>query len=392
MRILYVHATVLPPPTDPRTDRFFLLSEMIEGDVLQPVWFQTPEEVEAVFGPGSYPVHTVGKFRYHWMLGSPHRDIRQRLATFVFYLRKGLELHRQRRFDCIVAYSHMTTGFIAAILKILTSGKLIIEIATSPDSAYITERPHPHMRERAMKLYSDISLHLTMFIADRAHLLYHTQLVAYRLLHNKPHSVFHEYVPVSRLDRHDHPAGCERYVLMVGAPWYPKGADVLIKAFLELANEFPDVKLKLLGFYPDQTALNALIGGSPQVEILKPRPHPEALKVIARASVIVLPSRYEGLGRALIEGMAAGIPVVGSDVGGIPMLIRDGENGFLIPVGDSNLLRERLRLLLQDPQLSRRMGDAGYTRAHSELDERTYVREFSRMVEATVRGDNAGGH
>jgi hypothetical protein len=91
-------------------DRFALLSARLEGDVLQPVWFETPAEVEAVFGPGSYPVHTVGKFRYHWHLGSPVRGIRQRLRTFRFYLRKGREIYRERPFDCIVAYSHMTTG------------------------------------------------------------------------------------------------------------------------------------------------------------------------------------------------------------------------------------------------------------------------------------------
>ena len=55
-RILYVHATFVPPPTDLKTDRFYLLSENLEGDVLQPVWFRTPEEVEAVFGQGTYPV------------------------------------------------------------------------------------------------------------------------------------------------------------------------------------------------------------------------------------------------------------------------------------------------------------------------------------------------
>ncbi len=87
MRILYVHTTIVPPPTDLRMDRFYLLSSLLEGEVLQPIWFQTPQDVEAMFGPGSYPVHTVGKFRYHWFLDSPKRGLRHRLATFRFYLR-----------------------------------------------------------------------------------------------------------------------------------------------------------------------------------------------------------------------------------------------------------------------------------------------------------------
>jgi glycosyltransferase involved in cell wall biosynthesis len=384
MRILYVHATLVPPSTDLRMDRFSLLSTLLEGDVLQPIWFQTPGEVEAIFGPGSYPVHTVGKFRYHWCLSPLSRGLRQRLATFLFYIRKGLELHRKRPIDCIVAYSHMTTGLIGGVLKLLTGTRLVIEIATSPDLVYITERARPRLRERILKLYSDICLHLSMFMADRAHLLYPAQLHSYRLLRSTPSSVFHEFVPVSVIDRDEDRETEERYVLLVGAPWYLKGVDVLIKAFLALAPEFPEVGLKILGYYPDRAELDALTEGSPQIEILKARPNVEALEIIKKAAILVQPSRCEGLGRTLLEAMSAAVPVVGSDIGGIPMLVHDGENGFLVPAGDDRALGVRLRQLLEDRELRRRMGEAGYARAHGELNEDRYVAEFARMVEAAV--------
>ena len=384
MRILYVHSTVMPPPTDLKTDRFWLLSGVMEGDVLQPIWFERPDQVEALFGPGSYPVHTVGRFRYHWFLGNGSRGIRQRLATFRFYLKKGLELHRERHFDCIVAYSHMTTALLAGALKLLTGARLIVEIATSPDKVYITERAHPGLRERAMKFYSDICLHLSMLMADRAHLLYPAALASYPALRKMPSSVFHEFVPVSVVERDDERERQERYVLLVGSPWYLKGADILVGAFLSLAADFPDLKLKILGFYPDRAELDALIRGCPQIEILQARPHPEALKVIEGASIVVLPSRCEGMGRVLIEAMAAAVPVIGSRVGGIPMLVRDGENGFLFPVGDCSQLGMRLRQLLGDSELRLRMGESGYLRAHAELDETAYVREFAQMVEAAL--------
>jgi len=390
MRILYVHTTLLPPPTDLRMDRFYLLSSLLEGDIIQPIWFQTPEEVEAVFGPGSYPVHTVGKFRYHWFLSPLARGIGHRLATFWFCLRKGLELHRERRFDCIVAYSHMTNALVAGVLKWLTGSRLIVEIATSPDLVYITERAHPGLRERGMKLYSDICLHLSMLVADRAHLLYPKQLHSYPLLRNLPGSVFHEFVPVSLIDRKKDWEDQERYILLVGAPWYLKGADVLVEAFLALATEFPDVRLKILGYYPDRVELDALTGGSPQIEILKARPNVEALEIIKRATILVQPSRCEGLGRTLLEAMSSAVPVVGSDVGGIPMLVHDGENGFLFPVGDSRALEVRLRQLLGDGELRRRMGESGYARAHGELNEDTYVAEFARMVADAVGKKGVG--
>src|ERR1700688_5065339 len=123
MRILYVEATFVPPPTNVHADRFFLLSEHLECDVLQPVWFRKAEEVEAVFGPGSYPTYTAGRFRYHWFFAGRYQGIRQRLATFWFYLRKGTQLNRERPVDCIVAYSHMATGLCAGLLKLLWGGK-----------------------------------------------------------------------------------------------------------------------------------------------------------------------------------------------------------------------------------------------------------------------------
>ncbi len=78
--------------------------------------------------------------------------------------------------------------------------------------------------------------------------------------------------------------------------------------------------------------------------------------------------------------------MIGSDVGGIPTLVRDGENGFLIPRGDHEVLSVRLRQLLLDGRLRRRMGESGYERAHGELNEDRYVREFARMVEVAVAG------
>jgi glycosyltransferase involved in cell wall biosynthesis len=82
--------------------------------------------------------------------------------------------------------------------------------------------------------------------------------------------------------------------------------------------------------------------------------------------------------------MAAGVPLIGSIIGGTPVLVRNGENGLIFPAGDAEALKVVLRKLLESPELRHRMGDAGYTRAHSELDEKTYVREFARMIEATV--------
>ena len=380
-----MHSTQVPPPLDTRTDRFFLLSETLEGDVLQPVWFRTPEEVEAEFGPGSFPVYVSGRFRYHWFLAFlPDGRNRSRLAQFWFYIRKSMELHREQAFDCVIAYSHMTTGLLAAWVKLLTGAKLIIELATNPQLAYLTQRPRPTLRDRLMKLYSDACLYLSLWAADHVHLLNAAQLAAYPLLRKVKTSVFHEFVPVSAIRAHTEDK--ERYVLMVGSPWYLKGADRLIEAFKRLAPDFPDVKLKIVGWYlkTEREQLEALAGGSKQIELVRAAPNPVTLETISRCLVLVHPSRCEGGPRTVIEGLAAGVPVIGSDVGLIPELIQQGENGFVIPGGNVRELEERVRELLADPELRCRLGAKGYELAHTQLTERVYVGRFTAMVAATV--------
>ncbi len=81
---------------------------------------------------------------------------------------------------------------------------------------------------------------------------------------------------------------------------------------------------------------------------------PEILKI---ADVLVMPSFNEGMGRAIVEAMASGLPVVGSDVGGIPDLIVNGSNGFLVPPGDVPALSSAIQHLLIDEGLRRKMGD-----------------------------------
>jgi glycosyltransferase involved in cell wall biosynthesis len=384
LRLLYIKRSEVPPPKDPNLDQFFLLSEAMEGDVLQPIWFATPERVEREFGPGSYPVYQRGRFRYHWYLAYRHRGVvRRKLGITWFFLKTSLRLSLKKRFDCVTVYGHMTSGLCGLILKALTGTKLIVEVVTSPELIFRKSHNRRTFGVRLMRLYSDICLHLSLWCSNRAHLLYPTQLAMYKHLGGVRSSIFHDFVTLSAISTH---SACEqRYILLVGAPWYLKGADVLVRAFKRLSTDFPNVRLKLLGHFDDRKELEALVGDSPQIEILKAKPHSETLPLISEAAIVVLPSRCEGLPRVIIEAMGAGVAVIGSNVGGIPTLVRDGESGFLVPPGDDCALEERLRQMLSDHEMRQRMGAKGYDIAHSSFGENVYVRQFSRMIELTVR-------
>lgn len=390
IRILYLQASFVPPPADREKDRFQLLSSQLEGDILQPVWFRTASEVEAIFGPGSYPVHEVGRFRYHWFLAFRHQGIRQRLAIFAFYFRAGLRICKERRPACIIAYSHMTTALCAVALKLLGGARRFIpELMTAPEKAFLVDSPKPGPISRLKHLYSDLCLHGSVLFADRVHLLYRGQLSCYPLLRGKPCSIFHDFTNVfpataGHAEKRAEERAEERelLILLAGSPWYLKGVDLAIAAFRSICAEFPDAKLLIAGHYPDGKPLE-LASGCPQIQISKPLPHAELLQLMDKAAIMVLPSRTEGLPRILIEGLSAGLPLVGSDVGGIPNLIEDGGNGFVFPSGNSSILAQHLRTLLADASLRRQMGLRSLEQA-GKFTEGVYVEQFSKMVRETL--------
>lgn len=383
-RILYLQSSFAPPLVDAQRDRFQLLSGDLEGDVLQGLWFSEGKQVEEIFGAQSYPAFRRGSFTYHWYLAWKHSGILRRLGTFWFFIVRGRQLHKEKPFDCIVAYAHMTNGLLGVILHWLTGVPLIIELATVVELAYRVNRPHPTFAERVMSLYSDLCLHITVWSSRRVHLLYPEQLQAYPLLRGTAVSVFPEYVNLGAADEATKQEDPEPYIHLVGAPWYLKGVDVLVEAFRNLSGDYPGLKLKLQGFYPDRTELDQMIGGHPAIEVLPPTGNAETIARMARARIFVLPSRTEGLGRVVMEAMAAGTVVVGSRVGGIPSLVRDGETGLTFPVGDARALELCLRKLLDDPAMRQRMQQLALEVARKEYTESVYCAAFSKMIEDTT--------
>jgi glycosyltransferase involved in cell wall biosynthesis len=110
--------------------------------------------------------------------------------------------------------------------------------------------------------------------------------------------------------------------------------------------------------------MNLVVAGDGPLRDLVPNglgfvPHDELERLYARAAVVVCSSYGEGLPLCVIEAMAHGRPVVATTVGGIPSLVDDSRTGFLVPPGDALALRQRLELLLANPDLRRLAGEAG---------------------------------
>ena len=112
--------------------------------------------------------------------------------------------------------------------------------------------------------------------------------------------------------------------------------------------------------------------------------------LLQTADLFVLPSYDEGLPIALLEAMAAGLPVVATPVGGIPEVITDGDNGFLVAAGDVQALADKLAILTQDARLRDVMGRRNREIAEKELDVVPYVERLVVLYESLVAGTNGG--
>jgi glycosyltransferase involved in cell wall biosynthesis len=377
-RLLYILPGPVPPSPDSALDKFKYLSEIAEGEVLLPVWWDSPKGVPP-FLRDTFPAYPVGNFCYHFFLPERLPKPLRRLAIFLFYLRQGLQLHRKKKFSAIMTYGTNLPGIAGVILKWFTGAKLIVEIPGVPQDAFRYEVAHPGSHEAIKRFFADQLLLLVGTGADCIKLLYPEQLGKYPSLRNKSVAVFHDFVPVDLIASEE---GEDKFILSAGFPWYRKGIDILIQAFASIAAKFPDYKLKLMGYYPDREFLNKLVGNCAQIEFLSPRSNDLALKVIGSCSVFVLASRSEAMGRVLLEAMAARKPIIASAVDGVPHYIADGDNGLLFRSEDVEQLAEKLDQLLTSPELQAQLARRGYEKVFTEYDERSYVRSFHRMLES----------
>jgi glycosyltransferase involved in cell wall biosynthesis len=149
-------------------------------------------------------------------------------------------------------------------------------------------------------------------------------------------------------------------VLAAGALIVQKGMDVLIDA----AKGGQGWRVRIIGDGPHLDTLRKRALDAP-VEL--PGWSDRALEEVAAADVFCLPSRWESFGYVVLEAMALGRPVVGSDVDAVPELVEDGVTGLLVAPEDPAALRAALDRLAADPRLRARLGAAGARRARERF-------------------------
>jgi sugar transferase (PEP-CTERM/EpsH1 system associated) len=178
----------------------------------------------------------------------------------------------------------------------------------------------------------------------------------------------------------------------VGRLHSQKGFSDLLTALAQVRRRIPSVRLFLAGdgeLWADLEAQSRSLGLSEAVTFAGVRT--DVPEILAALDVFVLPSLWEGMPNAVLEAMAAGLPVVATAVGGTPEVVVDGVTGLLVPPRDPDALARAIESLLRDPGLRRKMGQAGWKRVERCFSVEQMVRKTEYLYE-TLLNRGTGRH
>jgi len=181
--------------------------------------------------------------------------------------------------------------------------------------------------------------------------------------------------------------------LFVGMLEAYKYIDGLAEAWRRVAPDLPEARLVIVGKGTRRDVVEKLVADLPdQVEWVEQIPPAEVAARVDDATVLVLPSRSEGLGRVVVETFARGRGLVASAVGGIPDVARDGQEAILVEPENVDALADALRRVLTDRPLAERLGAAALDRFRSwHVTPAEYAAQVRSLVDASLHAEPVAG-
>lgn len=174
-------------------------------------------------------------------------------------------------------------------------------------------------------------------------------------------------------------------LLFVGAAGKLKGESDLVMALALLKREGLNIKASFLGYGTEHLAAYfEELGVSECIEHLGPVAMGERYAFYERADIFVLPTYAEAMPISVIEAMASGLPIVTTNVGGIPEIIEDERDGCLVNCGDVTALAERISMLVANPDKRYEMGDHARRRCRQEMDFEKYIQRIDTELKSVT--------
>lgn len=163
-----------------------------------------------------------------------------------------------------------------------------------------------------------------------------------------------------------------------------KGIGFLIDAFRKLINERTPAHLLLVGTGPDELILRKQVSNNllnSNITFFGEAEWERAMQLAAIMDIVVVPSRFEGFGLSAAEAMAAGKPVVASDVFGLKEVVIQKETGLLFQVENTEMLKDQLKVLCKDQDLRNKLGYYGQKRAESVFGMDLFYKKISALYD-----------
>ncbi|MBW2989020.1 glycosyltransferase family 4 protein [Candidatus Woesearchaeota archaeon] len=172
--------------------------------------------------------------------------------------------------------------------------------------------------------------------------------------------------------------------LFVGSPMEPKGSQEFLKAVKILIKKHKDIKCAMIGrpseIGIDYDHLIEKMGLGKNVRYLGFLPHDRLIQEYHRSKIYVLPTHREALGQTLLEAMAAKLPIIATDVGGIPEIITK-KNSFMVEAKKVKPLVEKMDILLENPKVCKEMGIVGYERVKKNFSFKDMIDAYMDIYE-----------
>jgi colanic acid/amylovoran biosynthesis glycosyltransferase len=166
-----------------------------------------------------------------------------------------------------------------------------------------------------------------------------------------------------------------------------KGLPILFQALGQVVPHHPDLVLTLVGDGPDRQALETLATDlklTPYLKFVGYQSQDAVCQYLHNSDIFVLPSFSEGLPVALMEALAAGVPVITTPVAGISELVEHGTNGYLVPPGAVEPLAQRICELLEDALLRQKFGQAGRLKVAEEFNLEKEVPRLKQVMDTAL--------
>lgn len=323
----------------------------------------------------------VGRFVFH---SFPWKSniIKRQLGFLFFCLSKA---PKNGPYDAIICYDPLLCGITGVIIKRITGAKLVIEV--NSDHFWRISKDQQSFKVRFVWLIRLIIMHLSLKFANGVKFINKPLAESYSRIFGlarkkASNEIFFNFAASKAFRKTGPNSGGP--ILCVGHPYDIKGVDILLKAFNLISHDYPDVRLHIVGHCDDRGPYENLAQGNPLISFHKGMFFRDIVSEFENCRFFVLPSRTEGIPRVLLEAMACGKAVIGSRVGGIPEVIIDNETGLMFESGNYRQLAEKMRLLLDDPDFEKRLGNAGHERVKNHFSPEVYLQKYHVFLEGIL--------